>query len=92
MIIEVKVEKSTNKNAETKIIKILKNVGDSIKVNDEIFEVESGKGTSTINSKAQGIIESINVKEGDTVNADKVLAKINGEQAPKAANTSTQYL
>ena len=88
MIIEVKVEKSTDKNAETKIMKVLKTVGDSIVVNDEIFEVESGKGTSTINSKTQGIIESINVKEGDTVNADTVLAQINGEQAPKAATTS----
>jgi len=88
MIIEVKVEKSTDKNAETKIMKILKTVGDSILINDEIFEVESGKGTSTISSKAQGIIESINVKEGDIVNADTVLAQINGEQAPKAANTS----
>jgi len=88
MIIEVKVEKSIDKNAETKIMRILKNVGDSTLVNDEIFEVESGKGTSTISSKAKGIIESINVKEGDTVTADTVLAKINGEQVPKAANAS----
>ena len=89
MIIEVKVEKSTDKNTETKIMRILKNVGESILVNDEIFEVESGKGTSTISSKAKGIIESINVKEGDTVNEDTVLAQINGEQAPKAANKSS---
>jgi len=89
MIIEVKVEKSTDKNAETKIMRILKNVGNSILVNDEIFEVESGKGTSTISSKAKGIIESINVKEGDTVTTDTVLAKISGEQAHKAANTSS---
>ena len=89
MNIEVKVGNSLNKNDEIKIIKILKNVGDSIKLNDVIFEVESGKGASTVNSKVQGTIESINVKEGDTVNADKVLAQINGEQAPKAGSAST---
>lgn len=89
MNIEVKLEKSLNKNNESKIIKILKNVGDSIKINDVIFEVESGKGASTVNSKVQGIIDSINVKEGDTVRGDKVLAQINGEHAPKAAGAST---
>ncbi|MCB2291130.1 dihydrolipoyl dehydrogenase [Clostridium sp. CS001] len=89
MNIEVKLENSLNKNDQTKIIKILKNVGDTVKLNDVIFEVESGKGASTINSKAQGTIESINVKEGDSVNADKVLAQINGEQAAKTGNSST---
>ena len=89
MNIDVKLVKSLNKNNETKIIKVLKNVGDSIKINDAIFEVESGKGASSVNSKAQGIIHSINVKEGDTVSGDKVLAQINGELAPKAAAVST---
>jgi dihydrolipoamide dehydrogenase len=91
MNIEVKLEKSLNKNDQTKIIKVLKNVGDPIKLNDVIFEVEGGKGASTINSKAQGIIESINVKEGDLVNTDKVLAQINGEQAAKAEAASATY-
>lgn len=89
MNIEVKLENSLNKNDQTKIIKVLKNVGDAVKLNDVIFEVESGKGASTINSKAQGTIESINVKEGDSVNADKVLAQINGVQAAKTGNPST---
>ena len=89
MNIEVKVEKSLYKNNEIKIVRILKNVGDSILKNDEIFDVESGKGASTVNSKVQGIIESIDVKEGDAVNSDKVLAQINAEQAPKAKSTST---
>ena len=88
MNIAVKVENSLNKNDEIKIIKILKNMGDSIKLNDVIFEVESGKGASTVNSKVQGTIVSINVKEGDTVNEDNVLAQINGEQAPKATSNS----
>jgi dihydrolipoamide dehydrogenase len=88
MNIEVKVESSLNKDDITKIIRVLKNVGDPVKINDVIFEVESGKGASTINSKAQGTIESINVKEGDTVNADKVLAQINGDQVVKAGSSS----
>ncbi|MCB2300995.1 dihydrolipoyl dehydrogenase [Clostridium tagluense] len=88
MNIEVKLEKSINKNNETKITKILKKVGDHVKVNDGIFEVESGKGVSTVTSKVQGIIESINVEEGDSVNVDKVLAQINGEQAAKTGNTN----
>jgi dihydrolipoamide dehydrogenase len=89
MNIEVRVESSLNKDDITKIIRVLKNVGDPIKINDVIFEVESGKGASTINSKAQGTIESINVKEGDSVSADKILAQINGEPAPKTATPST---
>jgi dihydrolipoamide dehydrogenase len=88
MNIEVKLEKSTNKNSETQITKILKKVGDSININDVLFEVESGKGVSTVNSKVQGIIMSINVEEGDIVNVDKVLAQIDGVQAPKAESTS----
>jgi dihydrolipoamide dehydrogenase len=89
MNIDVKLDKSTNKNNETLITKILKNVGDSIKINDGIFEVESGKGTSTVNSKVQGVIESINVEEGDKVNGEKVLAIINGESVPKSISSST---
>lgn len=89
MNIDVKLDKSTNKNNETQISKILKNVGDIIKINDGIFEVESGKGTSTVNSKVEGTIDSINVKEGDMVNEDKILAIINGEPAPKVTNNST---
>lgn len=89
MNIEVKVESSLNKDDITKIIRVLKNVGDPVKLNDVIFEVESGKGASTINSKAQGIIERINVKEGDSVNADKILAQISGEQVAKASSPST---
>jgi dihydrolipoamide dehydrogenase len=88
MNIEVKVESSLNKDDITKIIRVLKNEGDPVKINDVIFEVESGKGASTINSKAQGTIKSINVKEGDSVNADKVLAQINGEQVVKAGSPS----
>lgn len=88
MNIEVKLEKSLNKNDQTKIIKVLKNVGDFVKLNDVIFEVEGGKGSCKVNSKVQGIIETINVKEGDTVNADKVLAQINGEKSTKTETTS----
>ncbi|MBK5241957.1 dihydrolipoyl dehydrogenase [Clostridium sp.] len=86
MNIEVKL----GKNEQTKITKVLKNVGDTVKLNDAIFEIEAGKGTSTINSKAQGTIESINVTAGDSVNGDKVLAQINGELAAKADNTATK--
>jgi len=89
MNIEVKIEKQLNKNDGVKIIKVLKKVGDYVNINETIFEVESGKGTSTVNSKVQGTIENINVKEGEKVNADKVLAQINGEQVPKVNNAST---
>ena len=89
MSLEVRLEKSLNKNDQTKIIKVLKKLGDLVNINDVIFEVEGGKGASTVNSKVKGTIASINVKEGQTVNSDNVLAQINGEQDSKATNTST---
>jgi len=57
-----------------KVIKILVNVGDQVAEDDEIMTLEAMKMENPIFSTAAGKIQEIRIKEGETVNADQVLA------------------
>jgi len=65
---------------KAKIFKMHKKEGDSVKKDEAIFEIETDKNNIQISADIGGIIESINVNEGDEVQADTVLALINEEK------------
>ncbi|MCG8285140.1 2-oxo acid dehydrogenase subunit E2 [Acinetobacter seifertii] len=71
---------------------ILVKVGDQIDVEQSIVVVESDKATVEVPSSTAGIVESIQVKEGDTVKEGVVLIKVkttSASSAPVEASAST---
>ncbi len=57
--------------------KVLKETGDTVKVDDEIIILESMKMEIPISSEVNGIIKSIEVSEGDEVDEGQVVATLN---------------
>jgi len=58
------------------VLKILVKPGDTVKKGMPMFILEAMKMENTIESRASGIVKSVEVTEGQTVNADDVLATI----------------
>ena len=56
--------------------KVLKETGDTVKIDDEIIILESMKLEIPISSEVNGIIKSIEVSEGDEVDEDQVVATL----------------
>ena len=56
--------------------KVLKEKGDTIKIDDEIIILESMKMEIPIVSEFNGIIKSIEVSEGDEVDEGQVVATL----------------
>ena len=56
--------------------KVLKETGDTVKIDDEIVILESMKMEIPISSEFNGKIKSIEVSEGDEVDEGQVLAII----------------
>ena len=54
--------------------KVLKETGDTVKIDDEIIILESMKMEIPISSEVNGKIKSIEVKEGDEVDEGQVVA------------------
>lgn len=68
---------------EATILKWLKNVGDSVDLDESILEIATDKVDSDIPSPVSGIISEILFKENDVVQIGKVIARIataSGEQ------------
>ena len=58
------------------VLRVVAEVGQSIKAGDEIIIIESMKMEQPIKADADGVVQSINVDTGDTVEADQVIAVI----------------
>lgn len=67
---------------------ILIKVGDEIAVDDSIVVVESDKATVEVPSSVAGIVESVVVKEGDSVKEGVVLITVKTTSAAPASNTA----
>ena len=76
--------------AEGTIVRWIKKVGDPVDRDEPLFEISTDKVDAEIPSPAAGVLLEINVKEGETVAVNSVVAKIGaaGEKpaaAPPAA-------
>ncbi|MDD2177421.1 dihydrolipoyllysine-residue acetyltransferase [Acidovorax sp. D2M1] len=70
------------------VIEMLVKVGDTIKVEQSLFTVESDKASMEIPSPAAGVLKELKVKIGDTVNIGDLIAVLEGSAtaaAPAAA-------
>lgn len=63
------------------VIEMLVKVGDTIKVEQSLFTVESDKASMEIPSPAAGVLKELKVKIGDTVNIGDLIAVLEGSAA-----------
>ncbi len=59
-----------------KIMKIIKSPGESVNIGDAILVLEAMKMEYSLESDTAGVVEAINVEEGQQVSASDVLAKV----------------
>ena len=82
MALEVKLPQLAASMADGIISKWLKQVGDSVKRGEPIFEVESDKVTTEVESPIDGVLRQIIVGEGTRVDVGVVLAVIGSADDP----------
>lgn len=74
MTIEIKVPTLGESVSEAAIAKLYKKVGDSVKADELIVELETDKVTLEVNAPSDGQITDIKVKQGDNVVVGDVIA------------------
>ncbi|HVC35796.1 MAG TPA: dihydrolipoamide acetyltransferase family protein [Chloroflexota bacterium] len=79
MAVEVRLPQLAASMADGVISKWLKSVGQPVKKGESLFEVESDKVTTEVESPADGILRRIQVPEGQKVDVGSVLAIIGAE-------------
>ncbi len=70
------------------VIEMLVKVGDTIKLEQSLFTVESDKASMEIPSPAAGVVKELKVKIGDTVNIGDLVAMLEGTTAAAPAAAS----
>ncbi|MCM1000988.1 MAG: 2-oxoglutarate dehydrogenase complex dihydrolipoyllysine-residue succinyltransferase [Wolbachia endosymbiont of Melophagus ovinus] len=76
-IIEIRAPKTLGGESVTEgIVKIKKNIGEAVKVDDLIFEIETDKTALELTAEASGQITEFLVKEDDVISPDQPLAKL----------------
>ncbi len=71
--------------AEGTIVRWIKKVGDAVDRDEPLFEISTDKVDAEIPSPAAGVLAEINVKEGETVAVNSVVATIGEPGSVKAA-------
>ena len=74
MTIEIKVPALGESVSEASIAKIYKKIGEAVKADELIFELETDKVTLEVNAPSNGIISQLKVNEGDSVKVGDILA------------------
>jgi pyruvate dehydrogenase E2 component (dihydrolipoamide acetyltransferase) len=68
------------------VLKVLVKVGDTIKQEDIVLEIETDKATIEVPSTVSGVITDVFVKEGDKAKVGQVIIKVTSQAAaPKTA-------
>ena len=75
-IVDIVMPKMGESIMEATILKWLKNVGDSVKMDETILEIATDKVDSEVPSTAEGVIEEIFFNVNDVVPVDTVIARI----------------
>src|SRR4051812_29447689 len=77
--------------AEGTLVRWLKKVGDPVGRDEPLFEISTDKVDAEIPSPAEGVLATINVKEGETAAVNSIVALIGeaGEQVLADAPAAT---
>ncbi len=87
MAVEVKLPQLAASMADGTVSKWLKREGDAVRRGEPLFEVESDKVTTEVESPTDGIVRQIRVPEGEKVDVGAVVAIIGvAGEAPASAN------
>ncbi len=84
-IVDLVMPKLGESIIEATILKWVKQVGDTVKVDETVLEIATDKVDSEVPSTAEGIITEIFFKENDVVPVDTVIAKIEMKGTAQAA-------
>lgn len=76
---EIKLETISGHSKTSKIGKINVHVGDEVKTNEILLQLETNKGNSPFKAKGDFKIEEIKVSEGDEVKVGDILFIVSGE-------------
>lgn len=98
MTIEIRVPALPESVTDAVIAKWYKKVGDTIERDENLVDLETDKVMLEVPAPKSGVIEKLEVAEGDVVTADQLIATIREgavskkatEEAPQAAPTKTE--
>ncbi|HMS64207.1 MAG TPA: 2-oxo acid dehydrogenase subunit E2 [Ignavibacteria bacterium] len=92
MLKEIKLPEVSDNVENGDVIKILVAVGDKIKVDQPIIELETDKAMFEVPSSEEGTVKEINVKEGESIKIGSVILKIetNGAESKKDSKVETK--
>src|ERR1700730_1522012 len=82
---EVVMPKMGESVAEGTIVRWIKKVGDTVQRDEPLFEISTDKVDAEIPSPAAGVLSEIQVKEGETVPVNSVVAVIGEGSGARAA-------
>ena len=68
---------------EATVSKWLKSQGEKVTIDEPIVELETDKVNVEVPSPSNGVLGSINVKEGETVNVGSLLGTVDGSTSGK---------
>lgn len=88
MTIEIIVPPLGESVSEATIAKLLKKVGDYVKADEMIVELETDKVTLEVNAPVAGVIKELKVAEGDTVKVKTLIGTIDETAAKPAGGAS----
>ena len=75
--------------ADGTVTKWFKEVGDTVKRGETLFEVSTDKVDTEIPAPADGVLTKILVAEGETVDVGTLLAVIGDDEVPAASTSSS---
>lgn len=81
MTIEIKVPALGESVSEATIAKLYKKVGDAVKTDELLVELETDKVTLEVNAPSNGVISDLKVKEGDNVKVGDLIAMMQAGDA-----------
>jgi len=91
VLVEVKVPVLAESVAEATLMNWHKNTGDTVKRGDSLIDIETDKVTLEIAAPNDGVLVEILKQDGEEVNSDEIIAKIETEAADaQAAATETK--
>lgn len=90
MAIELKLPDVGDNIEKGNVVSVLVKAGDQIEEGQAILELETDKAVVEVPASASGTVESVNVKEGDSVSVGGVLVTLAGEGAAPAETAVTE--
>ena len=85
MAIEFKLPELGENVTSGDVTRVLVKVGDTVKVDQSVLEMETGKATVEIPSTVAGVVTQIHVKEGSKAKVGQVILSLDGAAAAPAA-------